>query len=167
MVLFNLFNRKEIETYEKQLSVPNDHITLKSSYTDYTNASAVYYNGMEEIESMWSVITNLGIYNTNESDILINKCIKNIEDLTTMLKCANALKYDSSYPPHVAAYVRLAMLYEKREDYELGSAVCIEAINKGAINDNSKGKMYGRLARLIKKSRIEPTEEMISLISMK
>ena len=167
MVLFNLFNRKEIETYEKQLSVPNDHITLKSSYTDYTNASAVYYNGMEEIESMWSVITNLGIYNTNESDILINKCIKNIEDLATMLKCAKSIEYDSSYPPHVPAYVRLAMLYEKREDYKSGIDICVEAIRHGAINDGSKGKMYGRLARLIKKSGIEPTEEMISLISMK
>ena len=165
MGLFDLFNKAT--TYEKQLSVSDEHITLDPAYIEYTNASSVYYNGMEEIESMWSVITNLGIYNTNESDILINKCIKNIEDLTTMLKCAKAIKYDSSYPPHVPAYVRLAMLYEKREDYESGIDICVEAIRHGAINDGSKGKMYGRLARLIKKSGIEPTEEMISLISMK
>ena len=165
MGLFDLFNKAT--TYEKQLSVSDEHITLDPAYIEYTNASSVYYNGMEEIESMWSVITNLGIYNTNESDILINKCIKNIEDLTTMLKCAKAIKYDSSYPPHVPAYVRLAMLYEKREDYKSGIDICVEAIRHGAINDGSKGKMYGRLARLIKKSGIEPTEEMISLISMK
>ena len=165
MKLFNLFNKAT--TYEKQLSVSDEHITLDPAYIEYTNASSVYYNGMEEIESMWSVITNLGIYNTNESDILINKCIKNIEDLTTMLKCAKAIEYDSSYPPHVPAYVRLAMLYEKREDYKSGIDICVEAIRHGAINDGSKGKMYGRLARLIKKSGIEPTEEMISLISMK
>lgn len=165
MGLFNLFNKAT--TYEKQLSVSDEHITLDPAYIEYTNASSVYYNGMEEIESMWSVITNLGIYNTNESDILINKCIKNIEDLTTMLKCAKAIEYDSSYPPHVPAYVRLAMLYEKREDYKSGIDICVEAIRHGAINDGSKGKMYGRLARLIKKSGIEPTEEMISLISMK
>ena len=165
MKLFNLFNKAT--TYEKQLSVSDEHITLDPAYIEYTNASSVYYNGMEEIESMWSVITNLGIYNTNESDILINKCIKNIEDLATMLKCAKSIEYDSSYPPHVPAYVRLAMLYEKREDYESGIDICVEAIRHGAINDGSKGKMYGRLARLIKKSGIEPTEEMISLISMK
>ena len=165
MGLFNLFNKAT--TYEKQLSVSDEHITLDPAYIEYTNASSVYYNGMEEIESMWSVITNLGIYNTNESDILINKCIKNIEDLTTMLKCAKTIEYDSSYPPHVPAYVRLAMLYEKREDYKSGIDICVEAIRHGAINDGSKGKMYGRLARLIKKSGIEPTEEMISLISMK
>ena len=165
MGLFNLFNKAT--TYEKQLSVSDEHITLDPAYIEYTNASSVYYNGMEEIESMWSVITNLGIYNTNESDILINKCIKNIEDLATMLKCAKSIEYDSSYPPHVPAYVRLAMLYEKREDYESGIDICVEAIRHGAINDGSKGKMYGRLARLIKKSGIEPTEEMISLISMK
>lgn len=165
MGLFDLFNKAT--TYEKQLSVSDEHITLDPAYIEYTNASSVYYNGMEEIESMWSVITNLGIYNTNESDILINKCIKNIEDLTTMLKCAKAIEYDSSYPPHVPAYVRLAMLYEKREVYKSGIDICIEAIRHGAINDGSKGKMYGRLARLIKKSGIEPTQEMISLISMK
>ena len=165
MKLFNLFNKAT--TYEKQLSVSDEHITLDPAYIEYTNASSVYYNGMEEIESMWSVITNLGIYNTNESDILINKCIKNIEDLATMLKCAKSIEYDSSYPPHVPAYVRLAMLYEKREDYKSGIDICVEAIRHGAINDGSKGKMYGRLARLIKKSGIEPTEEMISLISMK
>ena len=165
MGLFNLFNKAT--KYEKQLSVSDEHITLDPAYIEYTNASSVYYNGMEEIESMWSVITNLGIYNTNESDILINKCIKNLEDLTTMLKCAKAIEYNSTYPPHVPAYVRLAMLYEKREDYKSGIDICVEAIRHGAINDGSKGKMYGRLARLIKKSGIEPTEEMISLISMK
>ncbi len=164
MGLFNLFNKAT--TYEKQLSVSDEHITLDPAYIECTNASSVYYNGMEEIESIWSVITNLGIYNTNESDILINKCIKNIEDLTTMLKCAKAIEYDSSYPSHIPAYVRLAMLYEKREDYKSGIDICVEAIRHGAINDGSKGKMYGRLARLIKKSGMEPTQEMINMINI-
>jgi selenophosphate synthetase-related protein len=55
------------------------------------------------------------------------------------------------------------MLYEKQEKYQKAIEVCVEAIQIGAYDDHSNGKMYGRLARMIKKSGIDVTDEIKQL----
>lgn len=125
-----------------------------------------YYKGLEEIESMWSVMYNLKISNGEQADVFESKCRKNIADLYQMLEVNSKYGYDPTMPPHVPAYVRLAMLYEKQERYEAAIDICVEAIKAGAVNDGNKGKMYGRLARLIRKSGITVDDEVLAL-SMK
>ena len=115
---------------------------------------------------MWSVMYNLKITSGEKADIFETKCRQNLLDLLEMLKAQEQYGFDSSMPPHVPAYVRLAMLYEKQEKYQEAIDVCVEAIKLGAVNDGNKGKMYGRLARLIRKSGIDVNDDVLAL-SMK
>ena len=111
----------------------------------YNSAARVYidkyYKGMEEIESMWSVMYNLKIINGEQADIFEQKCKDNIFALYQMLDANKKYGFDSTMPPHVPAYVRLAMLYEKQEKYTDAINICVEAIRSGAINDGNKGNV--------------------------
>lgn len=147
-------------------SLCNDANNDVFNYENRNKCSTTYFSGLEEIESMWSVMYNLKIVNGEKADIFEAKCKNNLTDLHKMLNANKQYGYDSAMPPHVPAYVRLAMLYEKQERYKEAIDVCVEAIKAGAINDGNKGKMYGRLARLIKKSGIEVNDEILAL-SMK
>ena len=120
-----------------------------------------YFSGMEEIESMWSVMYNLKIVHGEKADIFEQKCFQNINvfnhlspDFTKSIKS-------------VPAYIRLTMLYEKQERYDEAITVCAEAIKRGYVIDNSKGGMYGRLSRLIRKSGKPADEDILKLIQQK
>lgn len=167
MGILSLFNKKANTNIQIRDEFEKYRVPINPSYIEYNKICAEYYEGTAEIETMWSVITNLGLYNSNESEVLIDKCIKNIKDLDKMVAFGKTIDKNYTGVQNAPAYIRLAMLYEKRGDYDPGISVCIEGIKKGCVEDNSKGKMYGRLARLIKKAGIEPTQEMINMISMK
>ena len=126
-----------------------------------------YYSGLEKIESMWSVMYNLGISSGEKADIFEQKCYENLKDLKEMLAVCQRYGYSDTMPPHVPAYVRLAMLYEKQQDYEKAIDICVQAIRAGAVNDGNKGKMYGRLARLVKKSGTNVDNEILFLMNKK
>lgn len=136
------------------------------AYENKTTCSSTYFKGLEEIESMWSVLHNLKTFEGDQADIFEMKCKQNISDLHAMLKANANYGFDSSVPPRVPAYVRLSMLYEKQGRYEEAIKICVEAIKAGATTDGNKGKMYGRLARLIRKSGLTVDEETLQL-SMK
>ena len=123
-----------------------------------------YYTGMENIQAMWSVMYNLKITTGEKAEQFENACYENIEDLKTMIAAQKAANFPSDIPPQVPAFVRLAMLYEKQQRYEEAINICVTAIKCGATHDGNKGKMYGRLARLIKKSGIAPSAEVESLL---
>lgn len=125
-----------------------------------------YYDGIDSIESMWSVMYNMKIVNGEKADLFEKKCKENINLLYQMLDVDKKNGRSGEMPPHVPTYVRLAMLYEKQGRFEDGINICVEAIKVGATSDGSKGKMYGRLARLIKKSGIQVDDDILAL-SMK
>lgn len=147
MSLFNLFKQKKQEPP-----------TYNPSQKQYPIADT-YFKHMEEIEVMWSVIQNLKMFTSEQAQKLESACINNIEEYKLYVS-----QYDGIEPPHHApAFVRLAMLYEKQQEYEKGINVCVDAIRSGAYEDNSKGKMYGRLARLINKSGITVDQNILKL----
>ena len=118
-----------------------------------------YFKNMEQIDVMWSVIQNLKCFSSEQAAALEKLCIQNINEYKLYVSA-----YDGIEPPHHApAYVRLAMLYEKQNRFEDGIKVCVDAIQNGAYEDGGKGKMYGRLARLIKKSGIIVGEDILRL----
>lgn len=162
-----LFTSKETSSNQQYI---NSLYSEMNQQTIYDSTARIYidkyYKGMEEIESMWSVMYNLKIVNGEQADIFESKCKSNLIDLYQMLDVNKKYKYDSTMPPHVPAYVRLAMLYEKQKKYAEAIDICVEAIKAGAISDGNKGKMYGRLARLIRKSGITVNDEILAL-SMK
>lgn len=164
------FKETTLNIEEPTLSIePTSSIQSESyknrfeEYEEMNTISHKYFSGLDEIESMWSVMYNLGITSGEQADTFIEKCYTNLSDLHDMLVVNEKYGYDNSIPPHVPAYVRLAMLYEKQQEYQKAIDICVQAIRAGAINDGNKGKMYGRLARLIKKSGLPVEEEILSL----
>lgn len=138
-----------------------------SNYRDAVNIlnekTDIYYTNMQAIESMWSVMYNLKVVSGEKADLFETRCKENIIELYDMLNAAKKARYDSSVPPHVPAYIRLCMLYEKQEKYQNAINICVEAIKAGATDDGNKGMMYGRLARLIRKSGIDVGDDILAL----
>jgi len=131
--------------------------TLKPTYKPNPYADE-YYTNMQQVEVMWSVLQNLKAFHTPQAYQLEQACKKNIEEYKLFV--AN----DQHEQPRKAyAFIRLAMLYEKQERWSDGIKVCVDAIQSGAYEDGSNGKMYGRLARFIKKSGMEVSEDILKL----
>jgi len=139
------------------LQKPEKTEPFHSTYIENPYADQ-YYKHMEKIEVMWSVLQNLKAFNTQQAYDLEKACIENIQEFKLY---ASACQYEP--PRKVRAYIRLAMLYEKQERWDDGIKVCVEAIKSGAYEDGSNGKMYGRLARLIKKSGKDVGDEILRL----
>ena len=125
--------------------------------------SKSYYEHLEKIESMWSVMHNLGTFGGQQASQFEKACVYNIREYHAMVQWDEQNGRNKVPPPHVPAYVRLAMLYEKNSMYDKAIEVCVSAIRCGAYNDGSKGKMHGRLARMIKKSGRNVPQEIMRL----
>lgn len=126
---------------------------------DWQTVSKRYYDGLQKIESQWSVLYNLKCFSGPKAEKFISLCEENIQVFFTMKQIEK--RYDSEdFPPSVPAFKRLAMIYEKQKNFDAAIKVCIDAIKCSATVDGSKGGMQGRLARLIKKAGITPTAEM-------
>ena len=121
-----------------------------------------YFREMDKIEAMWSVLQNLRIFTGEQADTFEMACKRNINSYHYMIDYER--KHGFQAPRHAPCYVRLAMLYEKQERYEEGINICVMAIKAGAWDDHSSGRMYGRLARLIRKSGIQVSPDIIQLI---
>lgn len=123
-----------------------------------------YYSNMEKVDAQWSVLSNLKIFTGEKADQFESTCFQNIQEYHDMVSYNMRTSEGYERPQRVPAYVRLAMLYEKQGKYDRAVEVCAAAIKAGAVNDGSKGKMYGRLARMIRKSGIEVTPEVQALM---
>lgn len=123
-----------------------------------------YYEDMRKLESAWSVLQNLKLFSGEQADSFEKLCLDNIALYKTMMEWDNQ-NATRHYEPakHIPAYVRLSMLYEKQEKYKEAIDICVEAIQIGAYDDHSKGKMYGRLARLIRKSGMDISPDIKKL----
>lgn len=51
------------------------------------------------------------------------------------------------------SFERLAIIYEKRKEYDKAIEVCMHAIQLGFSRDSTSGQMPGRMARLMKKAK--------------
>ena len=155
MGLFDFFHAKKTVN-----SNYNSNVQYNNPYSD------IYFADMEKIEAAWSVLNNLRIYQGEQVKQFEELCRRNIEDYKKMNAYDLDINPDYPIPHHAPAYVRLTMLYEKQKKYKEAIDICVEAIKNGAYNDHSKGKMYGRLARLIRKSGIEVNADIVKLTVM-
>lgn len=135
-----------------------------STHNNMVQATNKYFEGKEQIDAIWSAISNTKDFNGEKATKLEQLCFNNLKDLDAMCKASKMANFDDAIPPHVPAYVRLAMLYEKQERYNDAIDICAKAIKAGAYRDGSKGTMKGRLARMIKKSNIEVPKDIIKLL---
>lgn len=121
-----------------------------------------YYDEMDKINRLWSVVSNLGDFNGERAQELEKMCIDDIYYFGRMKSFCEI--HDYEVPKHVPAYVRLCMLYEKQQRWEEAMHICEEAIVMDATEDGTKGSMFGRMARISKKSGIPIKENIMQLM---
>ncbi len=114
-----------------------------------------YYASVQTIKKIWSIMYNLKDYSGKKSEQIERECLHNIAVFKKMLAIEN--KYGKDHLTAVEGYKRLAMLYEKQEEYEKAAFICKEACILG-IDERS------RLIRMIKKACRTPTAEEMALI---
>lgn len=137
--------------YATQKSAPAYQVPIRDPFEER------YFDAIPEIEAAWSVLYNLKSYTGPQADAFEQKCLANIQDfMSTPAAWRQGVR-------EVPAYTRLAMLYEKQERYDEAIDICSAAIRNGITIDGSKGQMYGRLARMIRKSGKTVSDDIIKL----
>lgn len=141
----------------KFLKAKNNWV-FKESKDVYSNKkfkkiTSEYFPQMHKIENDWSALYKSKDYTGSMSEIIAEECKKNIELYKQMAELEK--RYGSNPPPNAPAFRRLAMIYEKRKEFEKAASVCMDAIKAGAFGND----MYNRLSRMIKKAGRDATEE--------
>lgn len=121
-----------------------------------------YYEQMEQIQEAWSVLYNLKAYDTDKADRFEDMCIDNIKNYFAMRSAEEGTPAEDDRDYDVPAYTRLAMLYERRGEYDKAIEVCAESIKDRWV----KGE-YARLARMIRKSKSEVSDDIMALLDQK
>lgn len=114
-----------------------------------------YFALIQEIEADYTVFSNM---DSPSDDVYIkieNKCVEAgvlFQFLVPLWE-----KYDRGVPESTPAFKRLAMIREKRGDYEGAALACVQQLRLGVQGDGTKGGMRGRLARMVKKGKLAET----------
>ncbi len=138
------FRESKAEKFERYLS-------------EVKEVSERYYKQMQEIQSDWSTMYNIGTYTGSLADNIERKCLANIADYKEMRRIDK--KYGESTATNIPAFKRLAMLYEKQERVEEAIEICKQACSFG-MDERS------RVARMIKKAKRNPTPDEIKLLEL-
>lgn len=130
----------------------------------YQEALSEFYTLTTTIKETYSVLTNLASYDGGAAERLIARCATAME-LDDSIREKRAY-YDNAKYEYCEPYKILAMLYEKRGEYQRAAMVCVLAIEKGYTKDGTSGGMRGRLARMIKKGDLPISEQMKEILSI-
>lgn len=139
-----IFKKDQIEAFSKYEE------KFRPLFNEYSKSAL-------NIKLEWTAISNEKFYTGQRVNLLIELCKHNIEIYKKMVVLEN--QHNKDHLQESEGYKRLAMIYEKQEDYEKAIAVCKEAILLGDIKS-----MPSKLNRMIKKLRREATNEEKELI---
>lgn len=142
---------------EHKWNFPKDSTEIFMEYRkEIKPISDRYYTLLEKIERDWSTLYNLKDYTSTLSQEFEQECF----DAIHLFKKMHAIdiKYNETSPKNIPAFKRLAMLYERRSDYEQSVDVCKQAISLG-MDEQS------RMIRMIKKAGRTPTNAEMELIN--
>lgn len=146
-----------VKEHQKQLVIDIEqqkkHDLYMQAWKDdqFKALQSQYYKLIEEIENDYTVLIN-GLGGDDTETKLENKCVQGtiyFHELVPFWK-----KYEQAIPHSSPPFKRLAMLRERRGDYEGAALACVQQMRLGSFGDGSKGGMRGRLARLIKKGNL-------------
>lgn len=151
---------------ELEAKYKEDLRRIEESYKDssYQRKLKKYFELIEQANEKYSVLNSLGILSGEKASDLIElcrSCIKVEADIK-----AKREYYENCTFPVSPPYKLLAMIYEKRCEYDNVISTCVEAIRAGYATDGTKGGMRGRIARAIKKGTIELTEDLRAVLEI-
>lgn len=151
------FNEKE---YRKALQLYDEAQKDKA----YQKKITQFFELLTQIQEAYSVINNVGSFSDDAGNALIENCVKAMgleADIREKREYYENHIFDMSTPCKM-----LAMVYEKRCEYQRAATICVYAIENGYTNDGTKGGMRGRLARMIKKGDLPLTENIKNILNL-
>lgn len=131
--------RKSLELDDKYRQILNTHFKL-----------------LEKIKINYTVVINLGDEFSPQMDEIIQDCKTDISlahqiyDYYFERAKLDNMSIEDSLPMYDSFKI-LAIIYEKRKEYQKAIDVCQKAIKLGFCKDGTDGQMPGRIARLYKK----------------
>ena len=169
MGLFNRKKRTEAQVSVK-VEVRDDDSTFdKEAYlasrrlwdecqadAEYQSDLNTFYALLTHIREMYSVIGSVGSFSDEAGGRLIDSCAEAIEIEEKIREKREY--YENTHFEMSEPRKTLAMIYEKRGDYEHAANVCAFAIRSGYPKDGTDGGMRGRMARMIKKGNLPLTD---------
>lgn len=142
---------------ENKWRFPKDRAEKHMKYeTELRPVFNKYSELLEFIKHQWSDLYKSKDYNSKLAAKIEQECYKAItyyEQIRNIDKRHNQPMMNGS-----PAFTKLALLYERRGDYEKGIEVCKMATKAGMYE-------IGRMKKLIKKAGRTPTDEEIKLIN--
>ena len=156
--------KQEKEEYKRRALENERKMELYRASRDdkkYQSLRGSWIDSNSKIEESYSVINSLNAFGDTAGDKFLEQCEKHIS-LSKKIE-----PYWKKYEVNISwggIYKRIAMAYEKRGDYYNSALSCVRAKNEGFTNDGTNGGYRGRLARMIKKGKFEPTEEMQKIL---
>lgn len=151
------FNEKE---YRKALQLYDEAQSDKA----YQKKLTQLFELLTHIQEAYSVINNVGSFTDVAGDSLIESCSKAMDieaEIREKRQYYENCVFDMSPPCKT-----LAMVFEKRCEYQRAATICVYAIENGYINDGTKGGMRGRLARMIKKGDLPLTDNLKKILNL-
>lgn len=174
MGLFDKRKQKAAEREAEQAREPSAHeIEYRNALRLYDEAHADIsyqhdlircYDLLTKIREDYSVINSLSSFDSELADRLIDNCATTII-FETKLKDKREYYENRKFDISEGAKI-LAMVFEKRGEYDNAAAVCVMATENGFPADGTKGGMRGRLARMIKKGNLSITDEMKKILEI-
>lgn len=129
----------------------------------YRQKCDAYIQMMLDIQERYKYVNNANLWKSAEyGDVstLIEKCYT----ATNLAICLQPLwrKYgDFGNGGRVAAFEYLAKSLEKAGRFQAAAEVCADAVIHHFPFDGTKNGMIGRMERMIKKGKVEPTQNML------
>lgn len=161
----NLFNKKDNnsnnENYctdksSKYYGYPENFKKSLELDDKYDKVLNMHFKLLEKIKMNYTIVMNLGDEFSPQMEPVIEDCKRDIsiakevyDYYTEKANLDNQPLED--YIPNYESFKRLAIIYEKRKEYQKALDVCQKAIDIGFYKDGTDGQIPGRMARLYKK----------------
>jgi len=146
-------NNTTVNTENSQYEFYGESDRIWKKYEKVVN---MHYKLLEKINMNYTVVMNLGDEFSPQMDQVIEDCKRDIAIAQTFYDyCKETAEYYNdpieNHLPTYDSFKRLAIIYEKRKEYDKALAVCQTAIDIGFYKDGTAGQIPGRMARLYKK----------------
>lgn len=122
----------------------------------YRKVLNTHFKLLERIKMNYTVVMNLGDEFSPQMDKVIQDCKTDISlaneiyDYYSKRAKLDSVSLEDAIPTF-DSFKRLAIIYEKRKEYQKAIDVCQKAIDIGFYKDGTDGQIPGRIARLYKK----------------
>lgn len=149
--------KKSSATANKTINDNFEHTTeLDNIEKKYEKVVNMHYKLLEKIKMNYTIVMNLGDEFSPQMEQIILDCKRDIAIAQAFYNyCVERANYYKdpieNWLVNYETFKRLAIIYEKRKEYEKAIEVCQQAIDIGFYKDGTDGQIPGRMARLYKK----------------